>query len=384
MAEMRRMVAPMKGSVTGPSAREMFDDLMEKTPAADGVTYEKADVGGVPGWWCRPKYAAAAAAILYFHGGAYVAGSARAFQHFVGQVAASAMVAAFVPEYGLAPEHPFPVAVDEAQAAYRGLVEQGITKIALAGDSAGGGLALVLLSLVVAKARDGSTPCPIGAAVMSPWTDLALSGSSMEARAEADPLLTKNSLASTAHLYLGSHDARDPCASPLNGDLAGLPPVRIHVGEDEILLEDSLRYGERLEREGGTIQVHTWQGMIHVFPSNIAVLHSANEALDDIGDFLRQQFSMSGGRRLISLANVDRRMKETTPPKTIPDFTSNTAIIDGVRLHYFLGGNSSGTPVRLRPWRRIVRPFPPARCFLSADTSSPKNARRQCWNKSIG
>ena len=287
------MVTPMKGSVTGPSARDMFDELMENTPATDGVTYEKGDVGGVPGSWCRPKDAAAAAAILYFHGGAYVAGSASAYRHFVGQFATRARVATFVPEYGLAPEHPFPAAVDDAQAAYQGLVEQGLTKIALAGDSAGGGLALVLLSLLAAKARNGSTLRPIAAAVMSPWTDLALSGSSMETRAGADPLLTKDSLASTAQLYLGAHDARDPRASPLYGGLAGLPPVRIHVGEDEVLLDDSLRYGERLDSEGGTIQVHTWEGMIHVFPSSLANLQAAKEALDDIGDFLRQQFSMS-------------------------------------------------------------------------------------------
>ena len=298
MAEMRRMVAPMKGSITGPSARAPFNELMEKTPAADGVTYEKADVGGVPGWWCRPDEPATAAAVLYLHGGAYVVGSARAYQHFVGQVAAQAKVAAFVPEYSLAPEHPFPAAVDETLAAYRGLVKQGVTKIALAGDSAGGGLALALLSLLAANARDDSTPRPIGAAVMSPWTDLALSGSSMETRAEADPLLTKDSLASAAQLYLGTHDARDPRASPLYSDLAELPPVRIHLGEDEILLDDSLRYGERLELEGGTVQVHTWDGMIHVFPSNVAVLHAAKEALDDIGDFLRKQFSMSPGQTI--------------------------------------------------------------------------------------
>jgi acetyl esterase/lipase len=199
-------------------------------------------------------------------------------------------VAAFVPEYGLAPEHPFPAAVDEAQACYGGLVEKGFGKIALAGDSAGGGLALVLLSFPVAKSRDGSALRPVGAAVMSPWTDLTLSGASMETRAEADPLLTKDSLASTARLYLGGHDPRDPRASPLYGDLAGLPPVRIHVGEDEILLDDSLRCGERIESEGGIIQVHSWEGMTHVFPSSIALLHAAKEALDDIGDFLRRQF----------------------------------------------------------------------------------------------
>jgi len=290
MAAMRPMVAPMKGSVTCPSSREPFDQLMETTRAADGVTYERTEVGGVPGWWCRPDNAAGGAAILYFHGGAYVVGSARAYQHFVGQIAARAQVAAFVPEYKLAPEHPFPAAVNEAQASYGGLVENGFDRIALAGDSAGGGLALVLLSLLPDGVRDGNGLRPVGAAVMSPWTDLALSGASMETRAEADPLLTKDSLAATAQLYLGGHDPHDPLASPLYGDLAGLPPVRIHVGEDEILLDDSLRYAERFESRGGTIQVHSWEGMIHVFPSNIAILGAAKEALDDFGGFLRQQF----------------------------------------------------------------------------------------------
>jgi epsilon-lactone hydrolase len=290
MVAMRLMVGSMKGSLTGPSSREQFDELMEKTPAADGVTYEEGDVGGVAGWWCRPEDAVAGAAILYFHGGAYVVGSARAYQHFVGQVAARAKAVAFVPEYSLAPEHPFPAAVDDAQACYRGLVEKGFGKIALAGDSAGGGLALVLLSLLVAKARDVSALRPAGAAVLSAWTDLALSGMSMETRAEADPLLTKESLASTARLYLSGHEPREPLASPLYGDLAGLPPVRMHVGEDEVLLDDSLRYGEGIESQGGTVQIHTWQGMTHVFPSNVALLHAAKEALDDIGNFLRQQF----------------------------------------------------------------------------------------------
>ena len=145
MLVMRTMLATQPTARFTPQSRQMFDELMEKTPAADCVTYEEAEVGGVAGWWCRPDDDSAAAAILYLHGGAYVAGSARAYQHFAGQVAARAKVAAFVPEYGLAPEHPFPAAVDEAQSSYQGLVEKGFGKIALAGDSAGGGLALVLL-----------------------------------------------------------------------------------------------------------------------------------------------------------------------------------------------------------------------------------------------
>ncbi len=280
MAKLRPMLASTKGSVTGPSARAPFDELMEQTPPADGVAYERAEVGGVRGWWCRLNSAPTDAAILYFHGGAYVVGSARAYQHFVGQVAARATVSAFVPEYGLAPEHPFPAAVNDARACFEGLFEQGFRKIALVGDSAGGGLTLSLLSLLVAQARDVSGLRPAAAAVMSPWADLALSGESMETRSEADPLMTRDSLATTARLYLGTHDPHDPLASPVYADLAGLPPVRIHVGEDEVLLDDSIRYGESLEAAGGTVEVHTWAGMVHVFPSNL-ILRAAQQPLDD-------------------------------------------------------------------------------------------------------
>ena len=216
-------------------------------------------------------------------------GASQAYQHFVGQVATRAKVAAFVPDYRLAPEYPFPAAVEDARAIYEGLVAEGFTNIALAGDSAGGGLALILLSWAVAKARAGSGPIPKGAAVISAWTDLAMAGESMVTRANADPLSTPVQLAALARLYLAGRDPHYPLASPLYGDLAGLPPVRMHVGEDDVLLDDSVRYGERFEREGGTIQVHTWQGMIHVFPSNVALLKAANEALDDVGDFLNRQ-----------------------------------------------------------------------------------------------
>jgi len=293
MAAIRLMLGSAKGSVNGPVARKAFDDIMEQVPAASGVTYEAAVIGGVPGWWCRPEDAMIGAAVLYLHGGGYVVGASQAYQHFVGQVVARAKVAAFVPEYRLAPEYPFPAAVDDAQATYEGLVAEGFTTIAFAGDSAGGGLALILLSRAAANARTGSGslpgPLPKGAAVISAWTDLALAGESMMTRADADPLSTPASLTAMARLYLAGRDPRDPLASPLYGDLAGLPPVRMHVGEDDVLLDDAVRYGERFEREGGTIQVHTWRGMIHVFPSNVALLKAAKEALDDIGDFLNRQ-----------------------------------------------------------------------------------------------
>ena len=236
MLAMRGMIALHPPGELGPEARPGFDALMERTPAADGVTYEAAQIGGIAGWWCRPIDAIEGAAVLYLHGGAYVLGSAAAYRNFAGQIAARAKTATFVADYALAPERPFPAALADAKAAYRGLAASGLTRIALAGDSAGGGLALALLAAITAEARAGGLPRPLAAAVMSPWLDLALASGSMDARASADPLLTRSALAAAARLYLGEHDPRDPRASPLYGDLASLPPVFLHVGEDEVLL----------------------------------------------------------------------------------------------------------------------------------------------------
>jgi epsilon-lactone hydrolase len=284
MAKIRAAAAPAKGVLE----RGDFDALMEHTPSASGVTYEAARVGGVPGWWCRPSEAAKSSAILYLHGGAYVVGSAMAYRNFVGQIAARANSPAFVADYGLAPELPFPRAVTDAQAAYRGLAELGYTSVALAGDSGGGGLALVLLASAVEDARHGAAARPTGAAVMSPWTDLALSGATMETCAEDDPFLTRAVLATAASRYLGHHDARDPLASPLYGDLSDLPPVRLDVGEDEILLDDSRRYADRLAGAGGQVRLNIWAGMPHVFLSNVGTLAAATSALGEVGAFLKE------------------------------------------------------------------------------------------------
>lgn len=286
MLLMRGMIALQPKAEFGPAARPAFDTLMEKTPAADGVTCEAGEVGGIAGYWCRPVDAVAGAAILYLHGGAYVVGSAAAYQHFAGQVAARAKAATFVPDYALAPERPFPAAFDDARTAYHGLASAGFHRIALAGDSAGGGLALALLAAVTADAAMDSRPSPVAAAVMSPWIDLALTGDSMHARASADPLLSRTSLASAARMYLGGQDPHDPLASALSGTFAGLPPIFLHVGEDEVLLDDARRYAAAVDAAGGNAELHVWQGMVHVFPANLALLRAAPEALDLIGNFL--------------------------------------------------------------------------------------------------
>src|SRR3954469_13925653 len=169
MLAMRTMIALQPPADLGPAGRTAVDEIMSKTPSAEGVTYESAVVAGVRGWWAHPTDAAAGAAILYFHGGAYVVGSAQAYRHFAGQIASRAQASAFIADYGLAPERPFPAAVDDAEAAYRGLIAAGFSCIALVGDSAGGGLALSTLSRICNGA--GVTPSAAAACVMSPWTD---------------------------------------------------------------------------------------------------------------------------------------------------------------------------------------------------------------------
>jgi monoterpene epsilon-lactone hydrolase len=289
MLAMRAMLALQPAADLGPGGRAAFDELMAKTPAADGVTYEAATMGGVPGWWCRPGDADPGTAILYLHGGAYVVGSAQAYRHFAGQIATRARAPAFVADYGLAPEHPFPAAVDDADAAYRGLALAGFSGIAVVGDSAGGGLALVTAARMAQAARDGSLPRPSAVCVMSPWIDLALTGDSVDARAKHDPLLTRVALEGAGQMYLGQTSAKDPRASPLYGDLAGLPPVLLHVGEDEILLDDARRCAQLLAQSGHAAELHVWQGMVHVFPANLSLLHAAREALDIAGEFLRRK-----------------------------------------------------------------------------------------------
>jgi epsilon-lactone hydrolase len=288
MQAIRTASASGKGHID----RAPFDEVLEQTPDAAGVTYEAGIVGGVPGVWCRPADARNGAVILYLHGGAYVAGTARAFRHLAGHIASRADAAAFVPDYRLAPEHRFPAPVEDAKAAYRGLTEQGASAIAIVGDSAGGGLALVLLSIAHADAltKGGLVPC--AGAAMSPWTDLALTAPSLEDRADADPFLTLDALTRAAEQYLDGQDPQAPRASPLYGNLNGLPPIQLHAGTDEILLDDSRRYAERAGEASVDADVHVWEGMPHVFQSNVGKLSAADQSLDLIGNFLREKLGI--------------------------------------------------------------------------------------------
>jgi epsilon-lactone hydrolase len=286
IAALRAQVAPLRGKLDGPHARGVFDDVMEHTPDAAGVRYEEGAVGGVRGIWCRPQSARPGVALQHLHGGGYVLGSAHAYRHFVGQIAARANASAFVAEYRLAPEHTFPAAVDDAKAVYRGIAEQGTQRIVITGDSAGGGLALVLLAAAQAEAAAGRGLAPSGAAVMSPWTDLTLTGASFQSRADDDPLITKGMLATTAAAYLRAQDASAPLASPLQGTLSGLPPIQVHVGTREVLLDDTLRYVARAREASVDATAHVWEGMTHVFQSNVGSLDAADKSLTIMAAFL--------------------------------------------------------------------------------------------------
>ena len=263
---------------------------MGHVAAPNDVAYVADTIGGVPGWWCRPTNKQPAGTILYLHGGWYVFGTAKAYRHFAGHIAARTGAEVFVPDYRLAPEHPFPAGLLDAQACYRGLIGRGIRRIAIAGDSAGGGLSLALLSLLATPENSGGVS-PRAAVVLSPLTDLALSGRSWETRAAADPYFTRAQADSLVPLYLGHHDPKDPLASPLYGNLAGLPPIRVHVGDDELLLDDSLRYVERAVAAGVDARVDIWEGLPHVFPSSVGQLAAADRALDAIGAFLAERLS---------------------------------------------------------------------------------------------
>ncbi|MGO4135972.1 alpha/beta hydrolase fold domain-containing protein [Rhizobium brockwellii] len=288
VAAMRQAASAHKGETLGPEARPMFDAMFAATPAAEDVRVEGATVGGVAGFWLRPVNARPVARILYLHGGGYVLGSAKAFTSFVGHIAARVGADAFVPDYRLAPEHPFPAAIDDAVAAYRGLVADGTERIMVVGDSAGGGLTLALLSILVAhKTKDMLQP--VGAAVMSPWTDLALTGDSFETRAEADPIFTRGVLKDFAEMYLQGQDATQPKASPLYAQLDGLPPIRIDVGDNEVLLADSIRYTERARAAGVEITLSVWEAMAHVFQSSLGQFRAAETSVNAIADFLRQR-----------------------------------------------------------------------------------------------
>ncbi len=259
------------------SSKRMF-------PAPPGVSVQPAQLGGCPGEWLRPAGAAANTVLLYLHGGAYITGSCHTHRGLAGHLAQSAGLDCFLLDYRLAPEHPFPAAVEDAQAAYLALHNQDPARtIVLAGDSAGGGLALAL----ALRLRDAGHAAPGAMALLSPWTDLTLSLPTHQSKAAKDPFFPDSTtLSMAAQLYAASSDLTQPLVSPHFAALHDLPPTLIHVGEHEALLGDAQALAAKLQAAGTSVQLQEFQGMWHVWQIFAGRFAEADASVKQLGAFL--------------------------------------------------------------------------------------------------
>jgi epsilon-lactone hydrolase len=249
-----------------------------------GTRIEQIDMGGVPSERLSLP-SSGTRTLLYLHGGGYCVGSPRTHRGLAAHIARAAGATTYVPDYRLAPEHPHPAALDDALAAYRWLLAQGVNpvQIILGGDSAGGGLALA----TAVALRDAQLPLPGALVLISPWTDLTLSGDSARSHARRDPMLSHAIGALWARLYLDSYPPDHPACSPLFANLAGLPPMLIQVGSEEILLSDSQRLEQRARTVGAAARLSLYEGMWHDFQAHAGLLRESDRAIAEIGDFVK-------------------------------------------------------------------------------------------------
>ncbi|WP_329373212.1 alpha/beta hydrolase [Streptomyces sp. NBC_00669] len=264
--------------------RLVFDEMIGSHPVPEDVRAVPGELGGIPTVDVTTG-GAPSGVTLYFHGGGYALGSAAASVNLAADIARRTGTTVRSVDYRLAPENPFPAAVDDALAAYRGLLDRGIPaeEIAVSGESAGGGLAVALLVAI----KEAGLPRPAVAAVLSPWADLTLSGRSHVTKAALDPALTREGLATRAADYLAGTDPRSPLASPLFADLRGLPPLLIQAGSHEVLLDDAVRLAAKAADDDVAVTLRTFPGAPHVFQGFAAVLPEGARALDHVGAFVR-------------------------------------------------------------------------------------------------
>lgn len=267
-------------------SRAGFEKMAGFLGGAADARCEKVDADGVPSEWVAAASGIdAGRAILYLHGGGYAIGSLETHRRLAFDISAASGARVLLIDYRLAPEHPFPAAVEDATKAWQWLKRQGYSsaKLAIAGDSAGGGLTLATL----VNLRDKKLDLPACAAVLSPWVDLEGLGTSITSRAAQDPMVQKDGLLWMAGMYLGNQDARTPLAAPLYADLAGLPPILVQAGTAETLLDDSTRIAEKLHASGVAVKLSIWPNMLHVFPLFAPILSEGQEGCREIGAFIR-------------------------------------------------------------------------------------------------
>jgi acetyl esterase/lipase len=274
--------------------RAGLDAMAAMNPLPADIQCSKIDVSGVPGEWFNAPGADSSRVVLYLHGGGYVIGSIDSHRELVARRSRASGARALAIDYRMAPEHPFPAAVDDAVAAYRWLLAQGVAPagIAIAGDSAGGGLTLAALVAL----KQAGVPLPAAGVCFSPWVDLEGIGESMTARDALDPMVHKDGLVAMASMYLHGADPRTPLAAPLYADLSGLPSLLIQVGTAETLFDDSTRIAARARAAGVDVTLEECNDMFHVFQV-FAMLPEARAATDRAGAFIREKTSATAGTR---------------------------------------------------------------------------------------
>jgi len=278
---------PPSDSLTTAERRAQYERAEKVFPTPSDVKVERVNAPVAPAEWLRPPSAEPGRVVLYLHGGGYVIGSPRSHRHLAAAIACAAGASALLLDYRLAPEHPFPAAVEDATAAYRWLLDQAIApeRIVIAGDSAGGGLTVATLLAL----REARVPLPAGGVCISPWVDLTCSGASYATKAAADPIVRRAGVEEMARAYLGATPPRTPLASPLFADLRGLPPLLIHVGSDEVLLDDAVQLAERAKAAGVDATLEIYDRMIHVWHWFLPMLDEAQTAVEAIGRFVRSR-----------------------------------------------------------------------------------------------
>ncbi|MGE5780680.1 MAG: alpha/beta hydrolase [Hyphomicrobiales bacterium] len=268
-----------------PERRQRLDAIGSTSPLAGDIGLEPIDANGVAAEWSLAPGSDPSKVLLFFHGGGYCSGSIVSHRGMVTEAGRAAQARTLAVGYRLAPEHPFPAAIEDARSAYRFLLDQGVapSKIAIGGDSAGGGLTLALMTSV----RDAREPLPACAWLVSPWVDLRMSGANLAEKAAIDPLISKPYLEELASAYLAGADPANPLVSPLNADLAGLPPLLVQVGSAETLLDDAVRIARRAGAADVRVNLEIWPHMIHAWHLWAAQLEAGRRAIASGGAFIR-------------------------------------------------------------------------------------------------
>jgi acetyl esterase/lipase len=280
---LRSRPAPEKPDVGYSRAR--YEKMAALLGGAPDAKCEKVDAGGVPAEWVTAPGSDPRRALLYLHGGGYAIGSLNTHRRLAYDLSATSGAHVLLIDYRLAPEHPFPAAVDDATTAWRWLLQMGFAtkRMSIAGDSAGGGLTIATL----VNLRDLKLALPACAVAISPWVDLEGMGTSMMARAAQDPMVQKEGLTWMADMYLKGRDPKTPLAAPLHANLDGLPPILVQVGSAETLLDDATRIAEKLHTSGVEVKLSVWPNQLHVFPFFAPILSEGRDGCLEIGNYIR-------------------------------------------------------------------------------------------------